>query len=195
MERTIKISNAEMNLINDLLNLTGDEIYQKYGYKRDETITHTAKFPNEIEADIKLVISEEGHPYTEGVLFHNGFELTCTEPDEEYEGEWNFTHNGIGYTVIVEAEMTKEQQQKLCDIYNASDIEAFNYMYEFLKDNHNPEMLELLDRVHTLNMETTLGWGREDYTSEEADEYYDGKWKLLNYFGIKSNFGDAYINE
>lgn len=44
-----------MNLINDLLNLTGDEIYQKYGYKRDETITHTAKFPNGIEADIKLV--------------------------------------------------------------------------------------------------------------------------------------------
>lgn len=29
MVQTIKISNAEMNLINDLLNLTGDEIYQK----------------------------------------------------------------------------------------------------------------------------------------------------------------------
>lgn len=42
MVQTIKISNAEMNLINDLLNLTRDEIYQKYGYKRDETITHTA---------------------------------------------------------------------------------------------------------------------------------------------------------
>lgn len=33
MVQTIKISNAEMKLINDLLNLTGDEIYQKYGYK------------------------------------------------------------------------------------------------------------------------------------------------------------------
>lgn len=52
-------------------------------------------------------------------------------------------------------------------------------MYEFLKDNHNPEMLELLDRVYTLNMETTLGCGREDYTSEETDESFDGKWKLL----------------
>lgn len=29
MVQTIKISNAEMKLINDLLNLTGDEIYQK----------------------------------------------------------------------------------------------------------------------------------------------------------------------
>ena len=43
MVQTIKISNAEMQLINNLLNMTGDEIYQRYGYKRDETITHTAK--------------------------------------------------------------------------------------------------------------------------------------------------------
>lgn len=89
--------------------------------------------------------------------------------------------------------MTKEQQQELCDIYNNSDIDALNYMYDFLQDNHNPQMLELLDKIHTLNMETTLGWGREDCTSEEADEYYEGKWKLLNYFGISSNGGDAYI--
>ena len=54
MTETIKITKDEMELINDLLNLTGEEIYQKYGYKRDETITHTAKFPNGIEADIKL---------------------------------------------------------------------------------------------------------------------------------------------
>lgn len=104
MKQTIKISSKEMELINNLLNLTGDEIYQKYGYKRDETITHTAKFPNGIEADIKLVICEEEAPYTEGVLFHNGLELTCTEPDCTYDGEWNFEHNGIEYTVFVEVE-------------------------------------------------------------------------------------------
>ena len=66
MTETIKITKDEMELINDLLNLTGEEIYQKYGYKRDETITHTAKFPNGIEADIKLVICEDEPPYTEG---------------------------------------------------------------------------------------------------------------------------------
>ena len=92
---------------------------------------------------------------------------------------------------IFMGELTREQQQELCDIYNRCDIEAFDYMYKFLKDNHNPEMLELLDRVHTLNMKTTLGWGREDYTEKEFNEYFDGKWKLLNYFGIKSNLGDA----
>lgn len=46
MVQTIKISREEM--INNLLNLPGDEIYQKYGYKRDETIIHTAKFSNGI---------------------------------------------------------------------------------------------------------------------------------------------------
>ena len=104
MTEVIKIAKDEMELINDLLNSTGEEIYQNYGYKRDETITHTAKFPNGIEADIKLVICEDEPPYTEGVLFHNGFELTCTEPDDTYDGEWDFEFNGIEYVVIVEVE-------------------------------------------------------------------------------------------
>lgn len=51
-----------------------------------------------------MVICEEESPYTEGVLFHNGFELTCTEPDVTYLGEWNFEFNGIDYVVIVEVE-------------------------------------------------------------------------------------------
>ena len=59
---------------------------------------------NGIEADIKLVICEEEAPYTEGLLFHNGYELTCTEPDCTYDGEWSFEHNGIEYTVLVEIE-------------------------------------------------------------------------------------------
>lgn len=47
MIQTIKISNKEMTLINDLLNLTGDEIYQKYGYKRDETLYIRQNFQTE----------------------------------------------------------------------------------------------------------------------------------------------------
>lgn len=104
MVQTIKISREEMNFINNLLNLSGDEIYQKYGYKRDETIVHTARFSNGIEADIKLVICEEESTYTEGVLFHNGYELTRTDPDDTYAGEWDFEFNGLKYTVLVEVE-------------------------------------------------------------------------------------------
>lgn len=99
--QTIVISKDEMTHINDLLHMTGEEIYQKYGYQRDETIIHTATFPDGIEADIKLVICEEESPYTEGILFHNGCQITCTEPSDDYEGEWNFEYNGTEYIVNV----------------------------------------------------------------------------------------------
>ena len=57
----------------------------------------------------------------------------------------------------------------------------------------NDEQKELLERLITLNMETAIGWGREPYTNEESEEYYNGKWKLLNDFGIENNGGDAYF--
>ena len=91
--------------------------------------------------------------------------------------------------------MNHDQQEKLCDIYNGSDIDALDYMYEFLKDNENPKMLNLLNRIRSLNIDTKLGWGDKDFTYEESEEYYEGKWKLLNYFGLKSIGGDAYIDE
>lgn len=53
------------------------------------------------------MISEEESPYTEGILFHNGFELAHTEPDCTYDGKWNFEHNGTEYIVLVEAEFSK----------------------------------------------------------------------------------------
>ena len=42
-------------------------------------------------------------------------------------------------------------------------------------------------------METDIGWGNEPSTSEEVEEYYNGKWKLLNDFGIENVNGDAYF--
>ncbi len=101
MRQDIVIPQKEMEMINDLLNLPSKEIYNKYGLKRDETITHAAKFPNGIEADIKLVICDEDQPYTEGVLFQNGVELTHTECEDTYEGEWYFEYDGIEYVVNV----------------------------------------------------------------------------------------------
>lgn len=101
VKEEIKLSKSEMGQINNLLSLTGDEIYQKYGYKRDETITHTAKFPDGIEADIKLVICEDERPYTEGVLFQNGREVACTDCKDTYAGEWEFEYNDMKYIVMV----------------------------------------------------------------------------------------------
>lgn len=101
---TYKINNKRGQNINDLLNLSGDKIYQRYGYKRDETIIHTAKFSSGIEADIKLIICEDESPYTEGILFQNGHELTRTDPNDTYNGKWDFEFNEFKYTVLVEVE-------------------------------------------------------------------------------------------
>lgn len=49
MKQIIKITKEEAELIEDLLNLDGDKIYQKYGYKRDETITHLLILETELK--------------------------------------------------------------------------------------------------------------------------------------------------
>ena len=51
-----------------------------------------------------MVISEEESPYTEGVLFHDGYELTRTGPDDTYDGEWDFECDELKYIVLVETE-------------------------------------------------------------------------------------------
>lgn len=56
------------------------------------------------ESNTIEISTKDDTPYTEGVLFHNGCELTCTEPDCTYDGEWNFEYDGIKYTVLVEVE-------------------------------------------------------------------------------------------
>lgn len=83
--------------------------------------------------------------------------------------------------------ITKGQQIELCRLYNSSDIDCLEYMAQFC----NNEQKELLERLVTLNQETAIGWGREDYTDEEFEEYKEGKWKLLNAFGLENRDGDA----
>lgn len=102
LEQTIKIPKKEMEYINKLLTMTGDEIYQKYGLKRDETIVHTAQFPDNIEVDIKLVICDgDDTPFTEAVLFQNGRECAMTPVEFEYDGEWCLEYDGNEYIVNV----------------------------------------------------------------------------------------------
>lgn len=85
--------------------------------------------------------------------------------------------------------MTKEQKIELCKIYNNSDINSFKYMMQFCDEGQK----ELLKRLIELNTQTSIGWGDKSCTGEELDEYYDGKWKLLNSFGIENVGGDAYF--
>lgn len=103
-EGTIVIKKERLEFINKLLGMTGEQIYQTYGLKRDETITETYSFFNGIEADIKLVICEDDVPYTEGVLFRNGFEILHTECEDTFDGEWYLETNDAIYKVNVVTE-------------------------------------------------------------------------------------------
>lgn len=79
-------------------------------------------------------------------------------------------------------------KEKLAEIYNGSDIDALEYMYPFCEG----ELKELCERMIALNNETTLGWGDKPASHEDSEEYYAGKWKLLNHFGIENKKGDAF---
>lgn len=74
-----------------------------------DTISYTAQFDNGIEMDIKIcgVDYEEGgsnKPYAEAVLFKNGCELCCSEPDDEFFQNWELEYEGVRYIVKVVAQ-------------------------------------------------------------------------------------------
>ena len=75
-------------------------------FGEDETIVFTARFDDEYEADIKVcgVQYEEGGcntAWTEAVLFKNGSEVCCTEPEDTFFGTWEMEHNGQTFVVHV----------------------------------------------------------------------------------------------
>jgi hypothetical protein len=101
-QKTIYISPQENAYYNELLNMTGDQIYEKYGLKRDEAFVHTAHFDDNVEIDVKLVICDgENKPYVEAVTLKEGEEQGFTDPDEIILGEWYGEADNEAYTVYV----------------------------------------------------------------------------------------------
>lgn len=104
-QKTIAIEPCRAAYIKELLTMTGKEIYDKYGLKRDETITETAVFEGTpYEIDIKLVIpmDEDDTPWTEAVLFRNGSEVCFTDVEDEFFGPWelNTAHDNFVVNII-----------------------------------------------------------------------------------------------
>ena len=102
----IEIPKKDYELYSKLLTMTGNEIYAKYGFKRDETFTYTANFPNNTECDVKLVICEnEDKPYIEAILFQNGCEIAVSDVGDNIIDTWTLTDdNNVIYTVITKIE-------------------------------------------------------------------------------------------
>lgn len=102
----ISIPQREINYLNELLSMEGKDIYEKYGLKRDDTITNTIKFENGYELDMKVVICDEDEaPYVDLVLFNeNGCEVACDTGEDMSEGSISFEVGNAIYIGIIKME-------------------------------------------------------------------------------------------
>lgn len=67
----------------------------------DNTISVTVGFMNGVEIDIKCCGCNDETSWTEAVGFYHGCEQFCTEPREEFFGDWEIEHNDAVYVVHV----------------------------------------------------------------------------------------------
>lgn len=103
-ERTITVPREEAAVIRRYLRREPQSEAECMG--EDTIITHTAVFDDGFEVDVKCcgVQYQEGvsnRPWTEAVLFHHGYEITFTEPEEDYFGTWTLWHGNDAYVVTV----------------------------------------------------------------------------------------------
>lgn len=140
----IVLDQEELDFINQLLSMTGDEIYDKYGFKRDETIVNTAVFPDGMQADIKLVICDgENKPYTEAVLFDkNGFQKAYTDPEDEYTGDWELEYDDVNYVVTVKVKEPVGYRSD--DLFGDGYRDAVDVMAHEIFELQNADILDTL---------------------------------------------------
>lgn len=106
-EKTIFIDASKAKVINRYLHeepATEDECLGE-----DYVYACTVKFNNDVEMDIKCCgvqfrESESNLAWTEAVLFEDGSQVCCTEPEAEFFGEWALEHDGDEYVVFVKVE-------------------------------------------------------------------------------------------
>lgn len=112
-EKTIKISEKEADQINKHLHV--EPTCEEECLGEDIAIVNTVTFDNGIQMDIKCCgvqyneSDESNTAWAEAVLFQNGMELCCTEPEDEYLGEWILDYNGDEYVVYVEIQAICEK--------------------------------------------------------------------------------------
>ena len=101
----IKLGQAEIDYLNELLQMSGRQIYDKYGLKRDEKpCALTAKFQDGCEMDIDVIVCEEDPPYINVVLFDDGNEINCEIDEYPIDDEYYLTGSGNEYYVTISAE-------------------------------------------------------------------------------------------
>ena len=95
----------------------------------DVTISFTADFGDGYEMDIKVCgVQEEedsdNSAWSEAVLFHNGSEVCCTEPSDEFLGEWT-CEDADGNKYIATVKVKEEFEEKLEVMTTAGVLKAY----------------------------------------------------------------------
>lgn len=123
-ELTITVSDGVAKLIEFWLS---DNQNGEMTLPEEETFTRTAVFPCGYAMDVKCCGSDDGPAWTEAVLFLNGSEVCCTDPEDTYLGRWELEHDGNTYVVNVVCEETicideKESGSMITFMMNESDF-------------------------------------------------------------------------
>lgn len=124
-EKILVISDHEAEKIKKFLHIEPKNASECLG--EDDTFTRTAVFENGMEMDVKCCgcqyqEGESNLAWTEAVLFKNGWQVSFSEPEGEYLGEWSLNYNGDEYVVKVITESEEKRMQnfeKLMETLNS----------------------------------------------------------------------------
>lgn len=112
-EQVIHIGEYDTKAVNHWLS-SNDDINH---LGEDDTFIETANFGNGFEMDIKCCGTQDGSAWTEAVLFKNGSEVCCSEPGEDFFGDWILECDGDTFITHVIAygnnETPKNTEQPL----------------------------------------------------------------------------------
>jgi len=100
MKQITKTILVEQNLLAEMNDhLESNDFIESYG-DNELLWIGTAKFTEDIEADIKICNGDG--PYVDPVLFHNNNEVLSIEVTDRLDGEYVFEYKGTKYIVLVD---------------------------------------------------------------------------------------------
>ena len=108
LKAEIVLKQEELDCINDMMSMTGYEIYKKYGFDKGEIVAKTAIFADGFKATIKLIVySTDETPYLASLLFDKDDTLIVLSAPEDvndgfrFDGDWELEYDDINYIVTV----------------------------------------------------------------------------------------------
>lgn len=98
----LPVPQYKLDIIDEFLNLPSG--LDEDEYQGDDTIAYSVRFSDGLQADVKCCGCQDEASWAEMVLFDKeGYELCCTEPGEEFAGEWSLEYGDTTYVVVVQA--------------------------------------------------------------------------------------------